>query len=418
MTSYTEPFAQPPEHDPVPGWGQSLSAGAAGIALLHAAHAHAGLADWATADRWVGAMIREPVAAHADASLFQGAPAVAFTLRAIQRQPGRDVYAGPLAALDRHIAALTRGRLERAHERIDRGQLPELREFDLINGLTGIGVYLLHAEHTEVLRDVLAYLVRLVDPVSVDGQRLPGWWSGNGPADQPAPAWPGGHANLGIAHGIAGPLALLALALRQGVGVPGQLDAIDRVDAWLEDWRCGTPSRPWWPGMISRAEHATGIVDQPGPQRPSWCYGTPGLARSRQLAALALTDQRRQRHAEHDLASCLADDTQLAHLRDDSLCHGWAGLVHTTWRASLDAEADSDLVQAVPYLHDRWNHHRDQHAMLEGAAGIALAHHALATTTTSGEKGEPITTAWDACLLTTPPSPQPRHDHAHLEGIG
>lgn len=196
--TYTDPYTPPPEHDPAPGWGQSLSTGAAGPALLHIAYAHAGIGDWATAHQWVKVLTRGRVVADPDACLYWGAPAVAFALRTAT-QPA---YSGVLATLDEHIAVITRHRLERAHARIDRGESPRLREFDLINGLTGIGVYLLQAGHTELLREVLAYLVRLTDTIIVDGGTVPGWWTGHGPSDRPDPRWPGGHANLGLAHGI------------------------------------------------------------------------------------------------------------------------------------------------------------------------------------------------------------------------
>ncbi|MGH8895742.1 MAG: lanthionine synthetase LanC family protein [Egibacteraceae bacterium] len=126
-------------------------------------------------------------------------------------------------------------------------------------------------------------------------------------------------------------------------------------------WRCGTRSRPWWPGMISPNEWKARTVHQPGPQRPSWCYGTPGLARAQQLAALALGDVRRQRRAEAALAGCIADDTQLSQLGDTSLCHGWAGLVQTTWRAATDAGPDSELAALLPHLHARMEQHLHHH---------------------------------------------------------
>ncbi len=239
--------------------------------------------------------------------LYRGAPAVAFTLHAAN-QPG---YAKVLATLDRHIFVITRRRLEKAHERISRGQLPALREFDLIRGLTGIGVYLLYRHgDSELTRDVLSYLVRLTQPVPVKSDVLPGWWCGNGPGDQPSPQWPGGHGNLGLAHGISGPLALLSAAARRGVTVTGHADAIRRICGWLDQWRNGTATQAWWPGMISLPEYRACTIQQPGPGRPSWCYGTPGLARAQQLAALALADPRRQRHAEQALAGCITDEAQ------------------------------------------------------------------------------------------------------------
>jgi hypothetical protein len=130
------------------------------------------------------------------------------------------------------------------------------------------------------------------------------------------------HGNFGLAHGIAGPLALLATALRHGHTVPGQRQAITRICDWLDRWRNGTDSHAWWPDLITRAEHRRGELQRPGPRRPSWCYGTPGIARAEQLAGLALGDRDRQRQAEQALAGCLTDDQQLAQLTDASLCHG------------------------------------------------------------------------------------------------
>src|SRR5205823_11942430 len=106
-----------------------------------------------------------------------------------------------------------------------------------------------------LLGEVLAYLVRLTEPLNVDGAVLPGWWTGNAPNDEPSPDWPGGHGNLGIAHGIAGPLAFLSLAARCGIEVSGQTEAIERICAWLDQWRTGAGTHAWWPELVSRREH-------------------------------------------------------------------------------------------------------------------------------------------------------------------
>lgn len=39
----------------------------------------------------------------------------------------------------------------------------------------------------------------------------------------------GGHADLGLAHDITGPLALLARAMRRGITVEGQAAAIEET---------------------------------------------------------------------------------------------------------------------------------------------------------------------------------------------
>jgi hypothetical protein len=82
--------------------------------------------------------------------------------------------AGAEARPPRTLTAFTvtvRKRLAAAHERIDRRQLPALSKFDPISGLTGLGVYLLHRNDDGLLRDVLAYLVRLTDVLKADGDR-------------------------------------------------------------------------------------------------------------------------------------------------------------------------------------------------------------------------------------------------------
>ena len=384
------------QHRPSPAAGtsagQNLASGAAGRTLLHIERAHRGLVGSDVVQNAVVAMTREPINPNpANSSFYRGAPAVAFVLHTAG-QPG---YAKALATLDEQVAAITRHRLCDAHERVDCGQLPALREFDLISGLTGLGAYLLHRQcRHELLNDVLRYLVRLSEPVRIDGQPLPGWWSSRGPTDQYAPEWPGGHGNLGIAHGIAGPLALLATTMRRGVTVAGQAEAITRIIAWLDQWQCGVGLRAWWPGVISRTELRRSAVEQCGPQRPSWCYGMPGLVRAQQLAAIALDDDVRQRHAEEALLGCIDDEAQLSQLIDAGLCHGWAGLVQGV--ARIAADATCDVAAGLPRLLRRFEQMAADTGQLDdglvdGTAGIELAR----MTAAHG----PSLSGWDACLL-------------------
>jgi len=147
-------------------------------------------------------MTAGPVTANASASLFYGAPAVAFVLHA----GAHPAYAAMLAALDEHVNDLTALKLAAAYERIDRGELARPGEYDLISGLTGLGLYHLvrhGSAGSGMTAAVLDYLVALAAPVFQHGESLPGWWSVSGSAGTPDPAWPGGHLNLGMAHGIA-----------------------------------------------------------------------------------------------------------------------------------------------------------------------------------------------------------------------
>lgn len=369
---------------------QSLAHGAPGIALLHIERALRGFASWTDAHNILASCTRGLIA-DASASLYVGAPAVAFAVHAAAARTGR--YASALQTIDAQVTQLTRRRITEAHARIDRGTRPCVREFDLFYGLTGLGSYLLsHDPAAPILRDVLTYLVRLTLPLDGDGDQLPGWWTEFDPSGHRSAPFAGGHGNLGMAHGVAGVLSLLAIGARAGVVVDGQTNAMIRICDWLDRWRQGTETAPWWPQWITLTEHRTGAVTQPGPLRPSWCYGTPGVARAQQLAALALGDPGRQQLAERAVLACLSDPAQLGRIRDAGICHGAAGLLHTAQRVARDAVV-TGFDDHLPRLRTLLRQLAATDAgFLDGEAGRSLA---LLAVDTDG-----ITlSGWDACLL-------------------
>ncbi|MGH3735012.1 MAG: lanthionine synthetase C family protein [Micromonosporaceae bacterium] len=386
---------------------QSLAHGVPGIALLHIELAARDLRPWQRAHDWLAAATSRPVTSGRDSHLFHGAPALTHVLAcAAQTRPGS--YSQALETMDSAIASDARRRVEAAHARIDSGALPALAEFDVIRGLTGIGRLLLRRDPGgEAMRAVLSYLTRLTEPLTADDETLPGWWTASGPSGRTDDRFPGGHANSGMAHGLAGPLALLSLAALHGVVVDDQLRAIRRLCAWQDRWRTEGSVWPYW---ITRSEHRAGRTGERVVARPSWCYGTAGLARAQQLAALATGDAARRAVAEDALSHALTDPRQLAATTDASLCHGHAGLAHVAARVAADAAPPAakrlralipsllDAVQAPhtepgPTAADALVDHIGP-GVLEGAAGVALA--ALAPATMI-----PPLAGWDACLLVT-----------------
>ncbi|MFI8952191.1 lanthionine synthetase C family protein [Streptomyces sp. NPDC053750] len=388
---------------------QHLAHGLPGIALLHVERAAAGLGPWQRAHDWLEAASREPLTSGPDSHPFYGAPAFAHALAcAADHLPGS--YRRALDTLDRRTAADASRRVDAAHRRIDTGRLPALAEFDTVRGLTGYGAHLLRrAPDSCVLRAVLDYCVRLTRPITHDGETLPGWWTPTGPSGRPDERFPGGHANNGMAHGIGGVLALLAVAARHGTFVAGHDEAVGRILAWLDHWQEDTGRGPVWPYWVTRVELRTDCLSPSTPRRPSWCYGTAGLARARQLAALALGDTRRRLDAENALVAALTDPTQLNATTDNTLCHGFAGLAHIAARVADDAHPSTagQLRAVIPSLLAAVHPPGADPArtaaaliqdeergpgLLDGAAGIALA-------LLSTGAAEPPRTAWDACLL-------------------
>ncbi|MFM9371890.1 lanthionine synthetase C family protein [Streptomyces sp. Da 82-17] len=384
-------------------WPQSLAHGAVGVALLHIERARTGHGPWQRAHDWLACAAAEPAIGGADSHLYYGAPALAFALHAAADRPGR--YTRALHTLDQNVTKEVRKRLDRAHARMDRGVLPALTEFDAIRGLSGMGALLLkRGKHTELLQDVLEYVVRLTEPIKNNGEVLPGWWSHLAPSGKPSADFPDGHANNGTAHGITGPLALLSLTARAGVTVIGHGDAIRRILTWLARWQQDGPAGPWWPYWITREQLRSGTPG-PGPSRPSWCYGTAGIARAQHLAALALGDTRLQRGVEEALLYAVTDPNQLGQTADVSLCHGFAGLAHITRTIAADAITPGLTVCVPRLLAPLIEPDPDELAdsllydpaggdvgLLEGAAGTALALHAH-------RNGGATVSGWDSCFL-------------------
>jgi hypothetical protein len=375
-----------------PWLAQSLSAGTAGTALLHVERARSGQGTWQQAHAWITAAASGEISAAATAGLYLGLPALTFLLDTAS-VGGR--YSGALADTDHHLKRLALSRVADATDRIRSGQAPGFREYDTFSGLTGIGALLLRRDPAgSTMEQVLGYLVALTHPRAADGGKVPGWWAGHDPRSRKSRHYPGGHGNFGAAHGIAGPLALLSHAERRGVTIGGQREAISGILAFLDAWRQESPAGPWWPEWITMADLWAGRPGQRRPNRPSWCYGTPGIARAGQLASIALSDADSQRRYEQALAACVRDPAQLAQIIDPGLCHGAAGLYMTAWRAAQDALSPC-ITPLLPVIAGRLRDLADGTAdgpgLLNGAAGTALALYAASGVT-------PIS-GWDACLL-------------------
>ncbi|MFI0937404.1 lanthionine synthetase C family protein [Streptomyces sp. NPDC021020] len=347
---------------------QDLSEGPLGAALLHIERG-----DLSVAHQHLVQAVACGVSAGSNASLFHGAPAVEFVLS----RTGR-VRPDVRATVDRIVDA----RLAAARERQNRGELPHLAEFDLVRGLAGLGALLLTREAaSRRSEDVLAYLVSLTRQVRVDGRQLPGWWSAAGPGGE---EMPGGHGNNGMAHGIAGVLAVLSLAAAQGVLVPGQHEAIEAIATWLN-----TYGGSYW---TTRAHLDAAEPPPAAPARPSWCYGLPGIARAQQLAGLALADPRRRLAAEDTFVRTLSAPPHLARVTDASLCHGWAGLVTLTRAVAADSPTPERFTRLLDDLLQRLTAELERltvPGLVEGRAGAQLA---LDGTDTTG---------WTKALLIT-----------------
>ncbi|UGQ10490.1 lanthionine synthetase C family protein [Yinghuangia sp. ASG 101] len=368
----------------------SLASGLAGTALLHAclARHHARFAE-AAREHWRVAA-QHPTAPDGvytgpgglAASLILGAPYM----------PDPDVHRPAVARAAAWLSARARGVAEHQRRRTRPGA--PWAVYDTIKGLAGIGRILLAAQQSghDTEHGLTAVLTTLATLVSADDQDRPGWWL---PADEhPVPVPPPGAATTGMAHGIAGPLALLSTAHASGRTVPGQVDAIRTAADWLTTRQ---ESEGSWPPHIPEPSGA------PPGRRHAWCYGTPGIAAALIAAAEALNDDKPRRVAVHALDELAATHVAAWDTEGPTFCHGTAGILHASRRLGHYRLADRATAATLaafdhghPYGIARVEHGRLLHepGLLAGASGTALVLADFAGLLPRGKSG-----SWDSVML-------------------
>lgn len=361
----------------------TLSAGHPALAVLYAE------LSTEDADRWRAPLhtylAASVAAARSDAAdgLFGGRASLAVALRAAHTAGAG--YTGALSKVDDAVAA-------RFRRRLDDGFPSALgfADYDVVGGVSGLLHHFLAAPaHHDLAAQATAALAALC---LREGER-PGWWVTHGPNPM-KPGPPGGHGNVGLAHGAAGILAALSRAGLSDVDAPGRDDAIDALAAWILGLRQVDDGGAHWPTHVPGEARATD-------GRLSWCYGTPGIA----LGVTAAAGLRGRPDWAASVAAALDDAVAApAGMADAGLCHGWAGLAHVLWRldpvryehavdTAIDAVLDA-FEPDSPFGFRSASHDGplDHPGLLEGAAGVALALHRYA-------HGGDVRTGWDRALM-------------------
>ncbi|MFK0202614.1 lanthionine synthetase C family protein [Streptomyces lavendulae] len=384
--------------------GSLLANGNAGIALLLSEVGHVDEARSAQAQRHLALCAEQLSGSTGRLGLFSGLAGLGFACRAAGLGTGgrphiRDRIRDAVipAALHQSIAV---------RQRIKERDALTMIDTDVMYGLAGLGMYLLtEAPESAALENIVGTLIGFNESREIDGFPAPTWVA----RSVETGAWT---LNLGLAHGAAGTISFLSIAMLNGVEYPGQRRAVEEMSSWLlKNLRFHENGRPWWPRVLNFEE---GILSPPEPSSQlGWCYGTASVANSLRLASKALG---------RDDWSTLAGDITLAAFRDSNdiervnqphLCHGWAGLLQMILRAAEEwPETDCFRVltdnmaerlmnqydSAAPFGFrvDLGQGPQDDPGFLMGAAGVALALHSYASP-------RPLASSWDSLLLLAPP---------------
>jgi hypothetical protein len=365
----------------------SLAGGAAGLAVLHAYLARAGIESdgFETAERFLEQAETAVETEALPPGLYSGFTGVAWAGTHVDGPPD-SADDDPYEAVD---GAVT--------EYLDHH--PMLRGYDLVNGLVGLGVYAIERLPLPSAEGVLTRVVEQLETTLERHQSGITW------ATPPAllEMFPGRY-NLGVAHGVPGVVGLLAASCHAGVARAQSESLLRGATVWL---------------LAQRLPSGDGVFpftcddnSSPKPSRSAWCYGDPGIAAVLWNAGAALNDESLTQEALSVARHAARRSPDRCGVVDAGLCHGAAGLGHIFNRL-YQASGDAELADAARFWLGRCLELREPHqgyggfrsltggeagalewvddpGVLTGAAGVALALLAAVS---------PVEPEWDRMLL-------------------
>lgn len=374
----------------------SLASGTAGMALLCGYLARAGYDDGENAAQFLEQSIEAVSTEQIGPSFYGGFAGIAWVTEHLQTQ----LLDSDDEDANEEIDEVLKGFLCRSEW---------LDDYDLISGLVGYGVYAIERLPRPAAVKCLERVIDHLDQTAEHNSEGITWLTSPGllPPLQRA-EYPEGHYNLGLAHGVAGVIALLGQACAAGVAYTKARPLLDGAVAWLLRQKLteGESTFSSWvvPGAKSNS------------CRVAWCYGDAGISAALLLASRAVANSAWEDEAINIARRAALRPTETAGVTDAGICHGAAGLGHI-YNRMFQATGDRVFEKAARFWfkrtlelrrlgqgiagfyafkpdeegNERW---ADDPGILTGAAGIALALLAAITD---------ISPAWDRMLMISIP---------------
>lgn len=325
-------------------------------------------------------------------SLFDGLTEAALTVYAVNRATGN--YGKFLDKINQLLYQWG----ESFIQQIDLEHNLSADHYDAIYGISGILKYLLFIEQER--SDLSVKLLNILVYLSGDEERgaglLPRWHikKENLKLDGDRLNYPSGYINLGLAHGIAGPLVVLSEAYQKGVVVDGHLEAISRIVKIYRTFAYQINGSTYWPDFLSPEHYLKGQRLIRERSRESWCYGAIGIAKVLFTAGTCIGDSRLSNWAYDIIEQKAQSEWDELMLESPTLCHGFTGVlsilnsVHQVRPSPVLKSGILKTKQRIMETYDSdslygfWNIERlanqdrilsDQNTFLDGAAGVILA---------------------------------------------
>lgn len=266
-------------------------------------------------------------------------------------------------------------------------------DYDLVSGIAGFGIIALERfPRPSAVRCLELVLTRLFERAEQTNgvarwltrpEHLP-------PRDRRA--FPNGYYVLGLAHGIAAVVVVMAGAVARGTGGARVRELLDESVRFLLSVDQRDDPLPYWTGP--------GVPLSRG--RSAWCHGDPGIGVALLAAARAVAEPEWEREARRILLRAARRPPGESGAVEAGLCHGTAGLAHI-FRRSHEATLEPELRTASTYWFERTLELLDEDLEGAGTGGASSIRSGFLT----GKAGiglallsalEPLEPAWDSVL--------------------
>lgn len=238
--------------------------------------------------------------------LYQGLTGIAWASEYLSRLWPAEVEPDTSTEVDEVLVAALNG-------------TEEVNEFDLLGGLTGIGLYALSRLERSWSRQAIARIISLL--CARADRTLEGVAWKDGANRSALTGFPPHSIDLGVAHGSPGVIGFLAQAHAAGVCGSDGYDLLENAVGWLSAHRLPANTGVAFPAKITAGSYAP-------PARNAWCYGDAGVAAVLLASASATLNPTWEREAlaiARLSAQRPVGDTGVV---DAGICHGAAGLAH------------------------------------------------------------------------------------------
>lgn len=221
--------------------------------------------------------------------------------------------------------------------------------YDVISGLSGVLYYLLEQkeiieEETPRIKELLNVIVNLASDYDYKGYMIPRFYIER---DQQYLAqrreMPDGHLNFGMAHGMIGPLVLLAKARHMEIRCKNLDEAIAKIYDIYMKFEYEKNDILKYPRKLSAEAFAENRREDLS-INSGWCYGNAGIVRGLMKVSRYMDWETEYYKYEQALLKIINQPLNKYNFSDINICHGYGSIINIQCAAYTDKRNKDFLI--------------------------------------------------------------------------